>query len=110
MQSIREQLSCKLGEMEQEMRRIGHWTGNAPSPEALASQVPFCYDTLQFQEWLQWVFLPKLGALLEQGLPLPAKSDIAPLAEAWFLEQEIEQEAARLLEIIRELDALLSNG
>lgn len=109
MQSIHEQLSHKIDEIEQEMRCIGHWTGKAPPPEALASQVPFCYDTLQFQEWLQWVFLPKLGALVEQGLPLPSKSDIAPLAEAWFQEQNMEQEASRLLEIIRELDALLSS-
>ncbi len=92
------------------MRGIGHWTDKAPSSEALASQVPFCYDTLQFQQWLQWVFVPQLGVLIDQGLPLPSRSDIAPLAEMWFLEQEMEQETVHLLEVIRELDALLATG
>ncbi|HHH39621.1 MAG TPA: YqcC family protein [Sedimenticola sp.] len=108
MQAIRERVAETLGEMEREMRRIGHWTAEPPSAEALASTFPFCYDTLQFQEWLQWVFIPRLGAVLEGRHPLPEKSDMAPLAEVWFQEQGMALEAARLLEIIRELDRLLN--
>lgn len=103
-------VSQLLEEVEQQMRDLGLWSTRSPPPQALASTMPFCYDTLEFPEWLQWIFLPRLRKLLDQNLPLPAKSDIAPLAEVWIKEQELEQEAGRLLRIIREFDQMLSSG
>ena len=35
------------------------------------STMPFMYDTLQVEEWLQWVFVPRLHALLDANAPLP---------------------------------------
>ncbi len=94
--------------MEWQMRALGIWSDEAPSAQALASTAPFCYDTLQFDQWLQWVFLPRIRALLEQGSQLPGKSDIAPLAEVWFIEQEMAEEAEELVQLIRDFDRLLS--
>ena len=99
-----------LDEVEQQMRDLGLWSSRSPPPQALASTMPFCYDTLEFSEWLQWIFLLRLRELLDQDLPLSAKSDIAPLAEVWIKEKGLEQEAGRLLHIIREFDQMLSSG
>ncbi|WP_258876037.1 YqcC family protein, partial [Pseudomonas aeruginosa] len=30
------------------------------APEALASPEPFCVDTLALEQWLQWIFLPRM--------------------------------------------------
>jgi uncharacterized protein YqcC (DUF446 family) len=97
-------------ELEREMREIGLWTGSPPAAEALSSPMPFCYDTLEFPQWLQWVFLPRLHQLIEQGLPLPAKSEMSPLAEMWVEERELGRTAERLLRIVREFDEVISSA
>lgn len=97
-----------LQDVEREMRGLGLWSDEAPEPERLASKMPFCYDTLPFPEWLQWVFLPKLRVMLELHQALPHKCNIAPLADEWFKAQGIQQDARKLQEVIRDLDRLLS--
>ncbi|HEB95682.1 MAG TPA: YqcC family protein [Sedimenticola thiotaurini] len=104
----RNEVDRLVQEMEHEMRLLGIWSSIPPSAEALASEFPFCYDTLQFDQWLQWVFLPRIHAVLDAGAALPAASDIAPLAEVWFIEQEMAQEAARLVGLIRRFDQVIS--
>ena len=93
-----------------EMHALDIWSAVAPSDEALASEFPFCYDTLQFDEWLQWVFVPRISATLEVDAVLPADSDIAPLAEVWFIEQEMAAEASTLVGLIRQFDRVISEG
>jgi uncharacterized protein YqcC (DUF446 family) len=95
-----------LRAIEAEMRRIGLWEELAPSPAALASTLPFCYDTLQFAQWLQWVFLARMRALLQAGAALPAACDIQPLAEHSFA--ELPQDTARLLTLLGEIDRAIS--
>lgn len=92
--------------IEQEMRRIGLWEDVAPSAAALASPLPFCHDTLEFHQWLQWVFLARMRTLLQSGAPLPTACDIHPLAEHSFL--ELPQDTARLLKLIGEIDRTIS--
>ena len=87
------------------MRRIGLWEESAPSKDALESTLPFCHDSLEFQQWLQWVLIPKTRELIEGDRALPATSDIATLAEYRF--GQIPQETDTLLELIREFDRLL---
>ena len=95
-----------LTAMEAELRRLGLWSEVPPSAAALSSELPFCYDTLAFEQWLQWVFLPKTWRILEQGLELPRRSDIAPLAELYFSERRIS--ALALIALIREFDRVVT--
>lgn len=99
-------LADQLLMIERELRLLGCWQEQAPSPEALASQEPFCVDTLSFQEWLQWVLLPRMKQLIEAGAPLPAASSIAAMAEEVFRSQVLEVEALMLA--LKEFDRLLS--
>lgn len=94
--------------IEAEMRRVGMWSAESPPPSALQSEVPFCHDTLEFHQWLQWVFLPRMKLVLEQGGPLPERSDIYPLAEHSF--KDSPWPAASLLALIRAFDKLISEG
>ena len=74
-------LASLLIDIECELRRAGLWGDVAPGPEALASTEPFCVDTMGFQDWLQFVFLPRMHALIEAQAVLPSQCDIATMAE-----------------------------
>ncbi len=100
-------VSATLDAIEAAMNVAGLWQSAPPSPDAMASVQPFCCDTLAFEQWVQWVLLARLRALLEAGLPLPTNAAIAPMAEeAWKGRPECERVTARL----RQLDRQLSGG
>lgn len=99
-------LGAVLAELEPALRQLGLWHPQPPSAEALASRAPFAIDTLTFSQWLQFVFLPRMEALLEQRQPLPRKCAIAPMAEEYFAPQNID--ATEVLELLRRIDTLLS--
>ena len=42
-------LADQLLLIERELRVLGVWASSPPAPEALASQEPFCVDTLSFE-------------------------------------------------------------
>jgi uncharacterized protein YqcC (DUF446 family) len=104
--TVTHQLADLILAIEAEMRRIGLWQHERPADEALASLVPFCHDTLAFPEWLQWVFLPKMKAVVETGEEFPASSEIHPLAEYSF--ERLPQETGRLLALIGEFDDFIN--
>ncbi|AVO52175.1 YqcC family protein [Ectopseudomonas mendocina] len=92
--------------IERELRVLGWWQDEAPSAEALASQEPFCVDTLSFEQWLQWIFLPRMKQLLEAGATLPSVSGIQAMAEMVYQQQA--GIARRLQELLGEFDQLIT--
>ncbi|WP_394561645.1 YqcC family protein [Aquipseudomonas alcaligenes] len=101
-------LADQLLLIERELRVLDMWSVEAPSAEALASQQPFCIDTLDFEAWLQWLFLPRMKQLLESGGPLPAASGIRPLAEERYKGRDAEVGA--LLGALGEFDRLIGSA
>ncbi len=71
----------QLAQLEQILRDHQLWQQNAPDPQALLSGQPFCLDTLDPLEWLQWVLIPRLTTHIEAGGELPEKMAIAPYFE-----------------------------
>jgi len=70
--------------LEGELKATGLWNTVVPSAEALASDTPFCIDTLRFSDWLQFVFLVKMQYILDNKLTLPQSMAISPMAEEAF--------------------------
>ncbi|WP_232056525.1 YqcC family protein [Pseudoalteromonas sp. A25] len=70
-----------LQALEQTLMRAKLWQMAPLEPTLLQSTQPFCCDTMRFEQWLQFVFIPKIHAIIEQGLPLPANIAIAPMAQ-----------------------------
>lgn len=70
--------------LEAEMRRQRIWSLEPPQKHQLESIQPFCVDTLNFQQWLQFIFLPRMKEILENGQQLPSCSDIASMANESF--------------------------
>lgn len=92
--------------MERELRVQGLWQLAEPAPEALCSQEPFCVDTLTFEQWLQWVFLPRMKIIVESGQPLPRVSGIRPMAEMALAERL--DSLAGLLAALERFDSLIA--
>ena len=95
-----------LQEIRAELEALDLWQQEAPPAEALASTQPFCIDTLNFSEWLQWLLIPRLQEMVRRELPLPANSQIHPMAEEAF--RGAETDRSRLLDLVGQLDQLLS--
>jgi len=75
--SVREQLNS----IEALLRHHDRWQMTAPDDSVFTSTQPFFMDTLEPLEWLQWVLIPRLGALVESGQPLPQRFAVAPYFE-----------------------------
>ncbi|EQC00012.1 YqcC family protein [Photorhabdus temperata] len=103
--STEEQILQKLQLIEQTMREIDLWQSHPPKAEAFESVEPFSIDTMLAEEWLQWVLIPGMYALLEQGAELPAAFAIAPYFEESYKE-EATGRCQQLLEHLRALDLL----
>ena len=92
--------------LEAELRRIDLWQAVPPPDEALDSVMPFAVDTLTFPQWLQFIFLVRMRALVEAGAPLPVISGIAPMAEEHFRLNPAH--GAGVVRIITRIDAALA--
>lgn len=100
------QVAEQLLLIEREMRALGLWEGEPPSPEALASREPFCVDTLSFEQWLQWVFLVRMKVIVESGAALPAVSGILEMAEVVY--RDNAQQMSGLLRALGRFDRLIA--
>jgi uncharacterized protein YqcC (DUF446 family) len=95
-----------LIDIEAELRSLGLWDKVPPPPAALASSEPFSIDTLTLPQWLQFIFLPTVYNLLEQGQPLPQRCGIAPMAGEYFRDTDLA--SAALEAALLKMDQLLS--
>lgn len=84
------ELMALLGELEKMLRDEQLWHRQLPPPSELASTQPFACDTLEFTQWLQFIFIPRLRAMADTGARLPAKCEVAPMAEEYFKANAIE--------------------
>ena len=94
--------------IERELRLQGWWDAESPGAEALSSVEPFSVDTLEFEQWLQWIFLPRMKMILEQDLPLPNASGIQEMAELVFAQRNLQGKDRRLQVLLKEFDLLIT--
>ncbi|MES2823511.1 MAG: YqcC family protein [Pseudomonadota bacterium] len=95
-----------LANVEKELRGLHLWDSVQPSVEALASTQPFAIDTLNFPQWLQFIFVPRLNFMIEQQLPLPNKSSVTAMAGEYF--QVLNLNSSLLIKHLQKIDNLLS--
>ena len=75
------QLTRYLNDLEVSLRELGLWSEERPHQDALLSAMPFCCDTLEIEQWLQFIFIGRMRELLEQGDKLPTTCNISPYIE-----------------------------
>ena len=104
MKSGGEELLDTLHQLEQTLRELEWWDAVPPPEEALNSRAPFCADRMEFRQWLQWLFLPRLRELVSRGGRLPQECRIAPAGEMAWREEPLA--SRRLLPLLRRIDQL----
>ncbi|MCU7554922.1 YqcC family protein [Alteromonas sp. ASW11-19] len=87
-----------LNTLEQQLRHAGLWSQHAPV-QGVDSHVPFAADIMPFQQWLQFVLLPRLRELCEQDKPLPSMA-VAPAAEMYLPDE------TAIIDTLTQLDRL----
>ena len=92
-----------LKKLEEQMRTVSLWSDMPPSQQALSSRVPFAYDQMPFEQWLQFIFIPKMMALIEGKKHLPDKLVLLPMAEKSLTER---QGKTKVLAVISQIDRL----
>lgn len=93
--------------IEQVLRDHQLWQGVAPLPTAFESTQPFFMDTMEPHEWLQWVLIPRMHALIDSNLPLPVAFALAPYYEMALDAAHVGRES--LLAALQELDVLFAS-
>ncbi|ESP92924.1 YqcC family protein [Pseudoalteromonas luteoviolacea] len=96
-----------LAELEQQLKQSHLWQTEPVDSQALASVQPFCCDTLRFEQWLQFVFIPKIHEMVVNRQPLPTNIAISPMCDIAFAGHPRQQ---ALFNCLNELDALIANG
>lgn len=95
-----------LLEIERALRQLELWEIERPHEDAFKSSQPFCLDTLNFTQWIQFVFLERMKLIIENDHPLPTVSGIAPMAEEHFRGRP--ESGQRLIQELEVVDQLLS--
>ncbi len=88
------------------LREQSQWQSVAPDASVFESTQPFCMDTLEPFEWLQWVLIPRMHALLDGNHPLPGSFAVAPYYEIALDSSHPARDA--LLAQLEALDALFA--
>ncbi|MEL6447555.1 MAG: YqcC family protein [Pseudomonadota bacterium] len=108
MADTRDALRSITESIENELKRLEIWDEEPPSAEALKSQEPFCFDTLGFAQWMQWIFLPRVQEVVENERDMPAQSDVHTYAEEVLKNTDYESE--QLLFLIKTFDEIVATG
>ncbi len=106
MHDIPNRIADVLLEVAASLRTHGKWVECRPTDSVLSSTTPFCLDTLKFEQWLQWIFLPRMKDTLEQTKPLPAQSAIFEYAEECL--HKDDPSTNTLLKQLKTFDDLIS--
>ncbi|GJM05616.1 MAG: hypothetical protein DHS20C09_16120 [marine bacterium B5-7] len=106
MHDIPNRIADVLLEVEASLRTHGKWDKYRPDASDLNSTIPFCMDTLKFEQWLQWIFLPRMKDTIEKTKPLPAQSGIFEYAEECL--HKDDPSTNTLLKQLKTFDDLIS--
>lgn len=91
----------------QQMHAAKLWQDHLINGKAFESKMPFCADTMTFQQWLQFVFVPKMMDILANEQPVPKRMALAPMGEQAFAQIPNTQSVIKTL---RMLDQFCTTG
>ena len=106
LQGERSDIAAPLIDLEAALRQLDLWSDRPPAADAMQSEQPFAMDTMDFEQWLQFIFMPTLYQLLETGAALPERCAITPMAEETIGKRPLPAES--LMSALRKLDELIT--
>lgn len=110
MNTKAEQIEQALKEIELVMKKLDIWSDgkNRPDERAFLSQSPFFLDTMSFEQWLEFVFVPRFYELIKNNLSLPENVVIHTYAQEFYRGRW--QEYKELIQILMKFDKLFAKA
>ena len=105
MQPSYEEVAGHIDGIEAEMKRIGLWSAEPPTPEMYNFTRAFAMDTMPFSYWLQFVFIPRVRSIIAEQGDFPHGSQVGAQAVREF---DGVWEASDLISKLGAFDALFS--
>ena len=69
-----------INEIENEMKRIGLWQNEPIKPEMYEFQEAFGADTMSFEQWIQFILIPRVCHIIKEKNDFPRKSNVSAYA------------------------------
>ncbi|WP_300273212.1 YqcC family protein [Halomonas sp.] len=108
---VHDELDQALRRLEATMKAASLWRMERPEPEAFDSQQPFCVDTMALPQWLRFVFIVRLDALVARRAPMPARCEVAPILDTYLAEEGVRASDRLLLrQAMEEIDRLVTEN
>jgi uncharacterized protein YqcC (DUF446 family) len=102
--AIHDRALAKAEQIEAELRRLGWWKPDPLAPRFYQFTRPFAADTMPFAWWLQFILLPRVREIVEDGGAFPSSSSVGAHAVREF---DGVPEADRLVALLSEFDRLV---
>jgi ankyrin repeat protein/uncharacterized protein YqcC (DUF446 family) len=96
--------SLRIEEIEREMQEIGIWQSEPLPPEAMGFEAAFGADKLSFEQWIQFVFIPRMREIGSTDGEFPSSSNVGAQAARCF---NVLPNGKRLIALLSELDAFI---
>ena len=98
-------LSAALDVLAITMQKANLWPEQVPTKEALQSSEHFAIDTMPFESWLAFIFIPKMRMIVDEKMPIPPM-DIAPAAEVYLHLTNEDSAGKGVVEQLQRIDAI----
>jgi len=96
-------VAARLDEIEREMKLVGLWQEKPLAPEQYNFTRAFAMDTMSYDQWLQFVFIPRVREIISTKGKFPASSSVGAQAVREF---DTYRNAERLITLLSEFDRL----
>jgi uncharacterized protein YqcC (DUF446 family) len=90
--------------LEAELKRLNRWGAEPLPPAAFENMGPFGQGTMAFEQWIWFVLLPRLRAIVRERAEFPSPSQLAVYAVRTF---DGDTDADQLQNLLYELDRLV---
>lgn len=97
-------LTKLLNLLEERLKHTKIWHVSQPTAAAFNSTLPFCTDTMSLEQWLRYVFIQRMRALVDAGKSLPTCCAITEHLEMVLTHSEKNQ----IMEVTLAIDQLLT--
>lgn len=109
--NIHQRLGDALRRLEATLKAADLWQVERPNAEAFDSQQPFCVDTMTMPQWLRFVFIARLDALVAARDALPSACQVAPAMDVYLRQEKIKPSNLLLVvKAIEEVDRVITDG
>lgn len=95
----------KASEIEAELKKLDRWSLSPVPSERFNGMGPFGEGVMTFEQWIQFVLIPRINEIVLEKGEFPSESMLAPYAIRYF---DGDPETDDLHQLLYDLDALIN--